>query len=74
MQGSVIARVLEGFKLEDICVKRGMEAIERLAAEDAGGKRIQATMSPVWDTVLMDIGLCDPGIFGGDKRLQKAIG
>jgi squalene-hopene/tetraprenyl-beta-curcumene cyclase len=73
MWGSVIALVLEGFKLEDSCVIRGMEAIERLAAKDAGGKRIQATVSPVLDTVLMGIGLCDSGIFGGDKRLQKAI-
>jgi squalene-hopene/tetraprenyl-beta-curcumene cyclase len=59
MHGSVNAFVLEGFKLEDDRVRLGIQAIENFAWEDERGKRIQACISPVWDTALMSIGLCD---------------
>ncbi|CAG7932651.1 unnamed protein product [Penicillium olsonii] len=59
MHGSVFAFVLEGYKIDDDPVRLGIQAIENFAWEDDRGKRIQACISPVWDTALMSIGLCD---------------
>ncbi|PWY87559.1 squalene cyclase [Aspergillus heteromorphus CBS 117.55] len=59
MHASVYAFVLEGFALDDPPVRLGLQALENFAWEDERGKRIQACVSPVWDTALMAIGLCD---------------
>ncbi|KAJ5502736.1 hypothetical protein N7463_005610 [Penicillium fimorum] len=59
MHASMYAFTLEGYKLEDDPVRLGFQALERFAWEDEKGKRIQACVSPVWDTALMTIGLCD---------------
>jgi squalene-hopene/tetraprenyl-beta-curcumene cyclase len=59
MHGSVYAFMLEGFKLDDEPVRLGLQALENFTWEDARGKRVQASVSPVWDTALMTIGLCD---------------
>ena len=72
MHGSVWALILEGFSVEHQAVRLGMEALERLSVIDARGKRLVATISPMWDTVLMLNALCDAGI-GGDARVQKAV-
>lgn len=74
MHVGLIALRLEGFSMTDTCIVRGLEAVERFAWQDKeGGKRIQACVSPVWDTVLMSIGLCDAGVSSKDERLVKAI-
>ncbi|CAI7574303.1 unnamed protein product [Penicillium viridicatum] len=59
MHASMYAFTLEGYKLDDDPVRLGFQALERFAWEDEKGKRIQACVSPVWDTALMTIGLCD---------------
>lgn len=59
MHGSVFAFVLEGYKFDDAPVKMGIQAIENFCWEDEHGKRVQACVSPVWDTALMSIGLSD---------------
>ncbi|KAJ5305800.1 hypothetical protein N7508_004815 [Penicillium antarcticum] len=59
MHGCVYAFMLEGYTLDDDPVRLGIEAIERFAWQDEHGKRIQPCVSPVWDTALMTIGLCD---------------
>ncbi|CAI7649725.1 unnamed protein product [Penicillium glandicola] len=59
MHASMYAFMLEGYKLDDHPVRLGFQALERFAWEDKKGKRIQACVSPVWDTALMAIGLCD---------------
>ncbi|KAL4802584.1 squalene cyclase [Aspergillus unguis] len=60
MHASVFAFVLEGFPLDSDCVRKGIQALEEFAWEDKlGGKRIQPCISPVWDTALMTIALCD---------------
>ncbi|KAI9155715.1 squalene cyclase [Paramyrothecium foliicola] len=71
MHGSIWALILEGFPLDCKAVRLGLAALERLATEDATGKRIAATVSPVWDTALMASALCDAGV-GSDPRVQKA--
>ncbi|CAD6589405.1 MAG: hypothetical protein ASARMPRED_004032 [Alectoria sarmentosa] len=84
MHVGLLALRLEGFSMTESCIVRGLKAVERFAWQDsAGGKRIQACVSPVWDTVLMSIGLCDAGLCdagiydarlcGNNSRLVKAI-
>ncbi|KAI9375931.1 terpenoid cyclases/protein prenyltransferase alpha-alpha toroid [Aspergillus egyptiacus] len=62
MHGGLLALCLEGYKPDDPPMRRGLEALERFAWYDRGGKRIQACVSPVWDTILTTVGLCDAGI------------
>ena len=73
IHGSILALILEGFSLDDPLVRRGLEAAERFVWQDKGGKRVQACVSPVWDTILMTIALCDAGIDEGDETLLKAV-
>lgn len=72
MHGSVFAFMLEGYKLNDAPVRLAIEAMENFAWEDEKGKRIQASVSPTWDTALMCIGLCD-GVSADRTMLDKAI-
>ncbi|KAK8064335.1 squalene cyclase [Apiospora phragmitis] len=71
MHGSVWALILEGYPLDHDVIKRGLSALERLAVQDEGGKRLTATVSPVWDTSLVALSLCDAGV-GSDARMCKA--
>jgi squalene-hopene/tetraprenyl-beta-curcumene cyclase len=73
MQSSVLALTLEGFDLNHSAVHRGLEAIERFTCNDQQGKRLQVTVSPVWDTVHMMVALCDSGMTLDDKRLKRAV-
>ena len=74
MHVGLLALRLEGFSMTESCIVRGLKAVERFAWQDTeGGKRIQACVSPVWDTVLVSIGLCDAGLCGNNNRLIKAI-
>ncbi|PYH94738.1 squalene cyclase [Aspergillus ellipticus CBS 707.79] len=72
MHGSLWALVLEGFPMDHKAVRLGFEALERLSIRDARGKRIAATVSPVWDTALMVLGLCEAGV-ANDQRLEKPV-
>lgn len=69
----LLALSLEGYSLTDSPMRRGIEAVERFAWKDDGGKRMQACVSPVWDTVLMVRGLCDAGVPQNDTHLVKAM-
>ena len=73
MHLSTLALVLEGYKLEDSPVYRALEAIERFAWEDDRGKRVQCCVSPVWDTILMTIGLCDAALPGRHSMSKRAM-
>jgi squalene-hopene/tetraprenyl-beta-curcumene cyclase len=73
MVNSVLALTLQGYALDSDPVKRGIEAIDRFAWEDELGYRIQACVSPVWDTALAAIGLVDAGVEGSDAKLKGAI-
>ncbi|GKZ23683.1 terpene cyclase [Aspergillus brasiliensis] len=72
MHASIYAFVLEGYELDDPPVRLGIQALENFAWEDEEGKRIQACVSPVWDTALMSIGLCD-AMSPDTHVLQQAI-
>ena len=73
MLNSVIALLLQGYDPNSEPVKKGLEAIDNFAWEDFEGLRIQACVSPVWDTVLSAISLVDSGTEPGDKRLERAM-
>ncbi|KAF2651834.1 putative squalene-hopene-cyclase [Lophiostoma macrostomum CBS 122681] len=73
MHGGVQALLLEGYTLQDDCVRRGIEGIERFTCHDDEGKRLQSCVSPVWDTVLMTRALCEAGVDRDDVRIRGAI-
>ncbi|KAL6720303.1 hypothetical protein ACLMJK_002224 [Lecanora helva] len=63
MHAGVQALLLEGLEIADPRIQKALAAIERFAWQDEKhGKRIQACVSPVWDTVLMARGICDAGM------------
>lgn len=73
MYFGVQALILEGFRLEDPVVERAIEALERFTWQDRRGKRLQASVSPVWDTTLMIRAMCDTAANKTDKRLKEAV-
>jgi squalene-hopene/tetraprenyl-beta-curcumene cyclase len=73
MVNNVLALWLMGAPLDSGPVKRGLEAIERFAIEDGEGFRIQACVSPVWDTVLSSIAILDTGHPSKDPRLEETM-
>jgi squalene-hopene/tetraprenyl-beta-curcumene cyclase len=72
MHGAMYAFTLEGYKLDDKPVHLGLKALERFVWEDENGRRVQACVSPVWDTALMTIGLCD-SMSLDKKTIEKAL-
>ncbi|KAL6713725.1 hypothetical protein ACLMJK_008217 [Lecanora helva] len=73
MHFGLLALNLEGYSVSESRMRRGLEAIERFAWQDTRGKRIQSCVSPVWDTVLMSIGLCDAQITEKVACLDQAM-
>jgi len=72
MVNGVLALALQGLPLKSGPVKLGLDAIERFAIDDERGFRVQACVSPVWDTILMMIGVLDGGFDQNDARLAQA--
>lgn len=70
---ALLALTLEGHSLEDDRIVRGLQAVERYAVQDSHGKRYQLSTSPVWDTVLMVIGLLDANVSANDEHLIRAL-
>lgn len=73
MLNGVIALTLQGHGLDSEPVRKGIEAIHRFSWEDEAGLRIQACVSPVWDTALGTIGMIDSKTPPSDARLEKAM-
>ncbi|KAL4992967.1 terpenoid cyclases/protein prenyltransferase alpha-alpha toroid [Aspergillus recurvatus] len=67
----VLALLLEGYSLHSAPVRGGLSGMERFIWSDKTGMRMQSCVSPVWDTVLMTIGMRDAGIPG--SQLQRGI-
>ncbi|KAI9769734.1 MAG: hypothetical protein M1835_006663 [Candelina submexicana] len=65
------ALLLEGFKIEDTPIRRGLAAIQTWMWEDNDGRRIQLSNSPVWDTAMMMKALSSSG-HRDDERVQLA--
>ncbi|CZR65398.1 related to squalene cyclase [Phialocephala subalpina] len=72
MMNGLIILHLEGWSHDSDEFSGGLEAIDRFMWKHEKGMHLQACVSPIWDTVLMTIGLRDAGIPGSDKCLQTA--
>ncbi len=68
---NVLALVAEGYSTDSAPVRAGLEGLAAFVWTDSAGKRLQSCASPVWDTVLMAIGMMDAGAPG--VQLQKAM-
>jgi squalene-hopene/tetraprenyl-beta-curcumene cyclase len=71
---SLIALHLEGMPLTHPVIRRGIEGLKRFAASDQDGWRLQACMSPVWDTALAVLALRRAGAPADSAPLRAAVG
>ncbi len=69
---SLIALKHLGYSMDHPVMKKGLEAFERYAIEEEDTLRVQACISPVWDTALVAIALLDSGVAPDDPRIQQA--
>lgn len=72
MHASILALVLEGYGVESAPVYRGLNGLRGFMWYDQAGYRMQACVSPVWDTILMSIGLLDSGLSRNSKYLLQS--
>lgn len=73
MYFAVQALLLEGYEPEDPVIERAVEALERFTVQDPRGKRLQASVSPVWDTAMTIRALCDTSVDKADQRVKDAV-
>jgi squalene-hopene/tetraprenyl-beta-curcumene cyclase len=70
---SLIALQLEGMALDHPVLQRGLRGLDRFALEDEGGWRLQACMSPVWDTAWTLLALRRAGLPRDHPSLRGAV-
>ena len=70
---SLIALHLEGTPLDHPVMRKGIRGLDGFALEDEGGWRLQACMSPVWDTAWAVLALRQAEVPREDPRLQRAV-
>ncbi len=70
---SLIALHLEGMPLDHEVMRRGLEGLDRFALDDDGGWRLQACMSPVWDTALAILALRRAGVPADATPVRQAV-
>ena len=61
-----------GYDLEHPAMRRGLRGFEAFKVEDGDRMRVQACVSPVWDTCLALIALLDGGLESDHPALAKA--
>jgi squalene-hopene/tetraprenyl-beta-curcumene cyclase len=69
---SLIALKTLGYPTDHPVMKKGLEGFEGFAIEEGDTWRVQACMSPVWDTALVMIALLDSNVPAGDPAIQRA--
>ena len=69
---SLIALNVEGMPLDHPVMAAGLGGLEGFALADAAGWRLQACMSPVWDTALAVLALRDAGVPAGHDSIRRA--
>jgi len=70
---SLIALNLEGMRPDNPVMRRGIEGLHKVfAVEDEGGWRLQACMSPVWDTAWAMLALRRAGLMPDHPALCRA--
>ncbi len=70
---SLIALHLEGMPLDHPVMRRGLSGLDRFTIDDAHGWRLQACMSPVWDTALAVLALRRAGLDAGSEPVRRAV-
>ena len=69
---SLIALKHVGYSMEHPVMKKGLEGFNGFAIQEGNTWRLQACISPVWDTCLVMIGLLDSGMDPHHPAIQKA--
>ena len=72
---SLIALNVLGVPMGNPVMERGLEGFRRewsLPSDDGGSLRVQACLSPMWDTCLAGLGLLDGGLPADHPAIQKA--
>jgi len=69
---SIMGLHLLGFGLDHPLLKKAIDGLERFTIRDEKGRRLEACQSPVWDTVLVMIGLADAGLPTDHPALASA--
>ena len=69
---SLIALKQLGYSMDHPVMRKGMGGFEGFAIEEGDTWRVQACVSPVWDTCLVLIGLLDSGMAPDHPAIQKA--
>ena len=70
---SLIALNLEGMSVDHPVMRKGLDGLEGFALHDDEGWRLQACMSPVWDTAWAVLALRWAGVERKDPMLQSAV-
>ena len=70
---SLIALHLEGMAVDHPVMRAGLAGLERFALDDGGGWRLQACMSPVWDTALAILALRRAGLPADAAPVRRAV-
>jgi squalene-hopene/tetraprenyl-beta-curcumene cyclase len=70
---SLIALHLEGMALDHPVMRRGLLGLDRFSIDDEGGWRLQACMSPVWDTALAVLALRRAGMPADATPVRQAV-
>ena len=70
---SLIALHLEGMPLDHPILRRGIDGLQGFAVEDEHGWRLQACMSPVWDTAWALRALSAAGVAAEDEMVVGAV-
>ena len=69
---SLIALKQMGYPMDHPAMRKGIDGFDGFAIEESDTCRIQACVSPVWDTGLVVIGLLDSGMAPDDPAIQRA--
>lgn len=70
---SLIALSLEGMSIDHPIMRKGIKGLEGFVVADEGGWRLQACMSPVWDTAWALLALRNAGVEREHPGIQRAV-
>ncbi len=70
---SLIALNLEGMSADHPVMRKGLRGLNGFAIEDERGWRLQACMSPVWDTALSVLALRRSGVARDHPAIVKSV-
>jgi len=69
----IMALTARGYPRDHPVIARGLAALEQFGVEDEHGWRLQACISPVWDTALAVWGLLESGCDRDDDAVRGAL-